>query len=439
MSSKPRSFWLYFLYLHLSNCLVAEPFFLKLLCETYLPGFYYRSLTVPGSAILLIAATQQWRIYKGQDPITRARILRQLKSKSFTQHCVTGLCAIRQTVLFIGQSYADFGLDLWRAGQKRYQFWWQCLVHVFNWARVLVGSERQFPKNLHSYKIVKEPMARIWLNRAYMYFFLAEICQLLLLICVLFSFWRNVPLWGWFDTSLTVAWEASLLFQCIFIYSLSSINALKSQRLAIQSGQDLLELSEMLETQPQRASLGNQEPETEGWQFEYRVILPQTQNFSQWNKCSLESLISRLTDWRARQGDIDVLAISPDGYYFIIELKSHVGEVLWNDAKNTIYHRLKSAPEPIPFKEGDLLDQVKGQARRLKARRKLLRLPERILVFWRAKVCIPTNKRVKRGVLISDKSRLIKDLNKRNRQLVNQAKSCEKKSDSLKRTSKGGQ
>ena len=437
MSRAPRNLWLYLLYIFLGGFLAAEPTLLKLLCQTYLPGFDYRLLTVPTSAILVIAAIQQWRIYRGHHPITGAFVLRQLNSRSFTQNCVAGASAIRRTVSLICQDYADFGLKLWEGGQIRYQFWRQILVHAVDWVRVLLGSEHQPPENSHSHKIATEPMARVWLNRTYRYFLLAEFSQLLLLTYIIFSFWQKVPRWGWLDTSLNVAWEALFFFLCIYMYDLISINALKSQRLANQSGQDLLELAEMLGTQKPKASSANRELATEGWQFEYRVILSQTKKFSQWKKCSLESLISRLPDLSPRRGDIDVLAISPDGYYFVIELKSHVGEVVWNSEKKTIYRRLGTDPKPIPFKEGDLLDQVKGQARRLQAHRQLSQFPERILVFWRAKVCIPENKRLKRGVLISDRSRLIKDLKKRNRQLVKKAKKGEKKSDSLQRTSEG--
>lgn len=185
------------------------------------------------------------------------------------------------------------------------------------------------------------------------------------------------------------------------------MNAIKRQQLANQSGEDLLELSESF-----------QSLEAEGWQFKYRVILPEKKNGFQWKKCNFKSLTSRLSNKQKKQRDIDVFAISPDGCNFVIDLKSHVGEVVWNSEQNTIYHRLVGESKPVSFKGGDLLDKIHAQAKRLKENKKLSRSPERILVFWQAWVRIPENDRIKRGVLISDKSRLVRDLKKRNRQLV---------------------
>lgn len=398
---------LYFFYLVLGGFMAAEPVSLKLFCETYLPGFYYRSLTVPMSVVLGIAAMKQWRIYRGYYPITARIILQQLKSKSFTQQCIAGISAIRQAVLSTRQAYIFLGLKFWEGTKFHYQFLGEVLVSILNWKRKLLTTRHQRTnRNSYSKKIATEPTALVWRNISYGYFLLAQLSQLLL-IYIPVLFWQNVPRWGWFNTTLTFAWEAFLIFLLSFLSDQGLMNAIKRQQLANQSGEDLLELSESF-----------QSLEVEGWQFKYRVILPENKNGFQWKKCNFKSLTSRLSNKQKKQRDIDVFAISPDGCNFVIDLKSHVGEVVWNSEQNTIYHRLVAESKPVSFKGGDLLDKIHAQAKRLKENKKLSQSPERILVFWRAEVRIPENKRIKRGVLISDKSRLVRDLKKRNRQLV---------------------
>jgi hypothetical protein len=360
------------------------------------------------SVVLGIFAMQQWRVYRGYYPITARIILQQLKSKSFTQQCIAGIFAIRQAVSSTRQAYIFLGLKFWEGTKFHYQFLGEVLVSILNWKRKLLTTRHQRTnRNSYSKKIATEPMALVWRKRSYGYFLLAQLFQLLLLIYIPVLFWQNVPRWGWFNTTLTFAWEAFLIFLSSFLLDQGLMNAIKRQQLANQSGEDLLELYESF-----------QSLEAEGWQFKYRVILPENKNGFQWKKCNFKSLTSRLSNIQKKQRDIDVFATSPDDCNFVIDLKSHVGEVVWNSEQNTIYHRLVGESKPVSFKGGDLLDKIHAQAKRLKENKKLSRSPERILVFWQAWVRIPENDRIKRGVLISDKSRLVRDLKKRNRQLV---------------------
>ena len=407
--NKKRSLQLCVRYFLLCGFLVAEPIFLKLLFQIYLPDFCYRLLTVPLSAIFGIASIKQWRIYQSSCSPAGKIKPQQLSFKNIIQQPVASISTIRQAVLSFCQVYKYMGEEFWKGVKFRYQLWSKVLVSVFSWKPVSPKLEPQLPYQNpdHNKKIATEPMALVWRNRSYRYCLWAELYQLLLIIYIPVSFWQNIPRWGLYDTSLTFIWEALLIFLCICQFNVPTINATKRQQLANQSGEDLLKLSETLHSL-----------RIEGWQFEYRVILSQTKNSSRWQKFGLESLFSRLLHLQKRQQDIDVLAISPDGYYFIIELKSHVGEVLWDSDKQALYRRQGKDKNPLPFKEGNLLSKIQAQAKRLKKQKNLSQLPERILVFWQARVRIPENDRIKRGVLISNQSRLIRDLIKRNNQLV---------------------
>ena len=86
-----------------------------------------------------------------------------------------------------------------------------------------------------------------------------------------------------------------------------------------------------------------------------------------------------------------------------------------------LYQQREKDPEPLPFNE-DLLNNVNKQAKLLYKYRELSQFPDRVLIFWRAKVNIVPKKRLKRGVKISEKSRIVKDLEKRNRKLVEKNK-----------------
>jgi hypothetical protein len=158
---------LYFFNLFLSGSLAAEPIFLKSFCETYLPGFYYRSFTVPMSVVFGIVAMQQWRVYRGYYPITGTIILQQLKSKSFTQQCIAGIFAIRQAVSSTRQAYIFLGLKFWEGIKFHYQFLGGILAYMAKWSLMLVKPKYQPRKNSHSNKIASEPMALVWCKRSY--------------------------------------------------------------------------------------------------------------------------------------------------------------------------------------------------------------------------------------------------------------------------------
>jgi Nuclease-related domain len=382
-TNNQKSLQLYFSFLLLAGYFAAEPIFLKLFFQTYLPDFYYRSLTVPLSGVLGIAAIQQWRLYQGYYPITGTIILRQLKSRSFTQHCLTNISAIRRAVLPTCQALKCLGLDFWEGTKFRYQFWSEVSVSILNWKqKSLTTRHQQTNRNSYSKKIATEPMTLFWRNKTYVYCFLAELSQLLLLFYIPVSFWLNVPLWGWFNTSLTFAWEAFVIFIYLYLCNVYIMKAIKRQKLAEESGEDLLELSNMLESL-----------EIEGWQFKYRVTLPKN-----------------------KKKDIDVVAISPNGKYFAIELKSHIGDVFLNSKSKELRRQYGKNLESVPF-EQDFFAQLNANARRLKTSNELQNKPQKILLFWRATVKINKKDRVKRGVLISSKESLINDLRKRNNDL----------------------
>jgi hypothetical protein len=79
--------------------------------------------------------------------------------------------------------------------------------------------------------------------------------------------------------------------------------------------------------------------------------------------------------------------------------------------------QLKRDPEPVPFKK-DFFKQISRQAAILYNSRKLSRFPDRILLFWQAWVKIDPKHRLINKVKISEPSRLIKELEKRNSKLV---------------------
>ena len=282
-----------------------------------------------------------------------------------------GDTTIGQTVTTICQTYANL---------LNPEFWKKVLSYCQICCRV-------FPNLLMS-PFSQEPTVHLHSKKAFKYFGWTGIFFSLLFVCICYLFLINLARWGLFETSLTTLFY--LFCICLTSIALTSlptaINAAKQLRNARRSESDLNALLKLLRK------------ELKGWQFEKRVVLP--------------------SDDPEPKGDIDIVGISPDDNYFVIELKSHIGEVLWNSEADTIYRRFDSEIEAKPFKEGDLLGKMWGQARKLKKHKNLSRLPERILVFWRAWVHIPENDRIKQGVLVSDRKHIAKDLKKRNRQLV---------------------
>lgn len=280
--------------------------------------------------------------------------------------------SIRQTFLLMYEANTFFFLKFREAILFRCKFWREFLLGLF--------------KSSQSYEKSTEPMAEVHRRSSRKYSCLVDIFLGLLIFYIPFLFWHNVPRWGWFETSITVISNyAFFIYLSICLYYLMAVDATKQQKNAHRSDKDLQDLLKMLKNQ------------LKDWRFEYRVVLPSS-------------------DLKAKKGDIDVVAVSQDSKYFVIELKSHVGDVFWNSKSKELRRQYGKNLESKPF-EKDIFDQINGQARRLKTFNKLSRKPERILLFWRATVKINKNDRVKRGVLISNKESLIDDLRERNNDL----------------------
>ena len=232
----------------------------------------------------------------------------------------------------------------------------------------------------------QEPAVYIHLKKALNYFRPISIFISSLLTYVFYLFLTNFSRWGLFETSfITFFYLFSIGITAIALANLPIVmNTTKQLRNAKKSESDLEALLKILRE------------ELEDWQFKSRVVLP-----------SYNSKVKR---------DIDVIAISPDNNYFVIELKSHEGKVTWNSQLKKLYQQLKNAPEPLPFKK-DFLNQVNKQAKLLYNSHKLSQFPDRFLIFWRATVFISTKKRLQRGVQITEPSRIVELLVKRNNKL----------------------
>jgi hypothetical protein len=228
-------------------------------------------------------------------------------------------------------------------------------------------------------------MFHVHSKKAFEYFSLVLIFATSCLAYVVYLFWDNLPRYGLLDTSLTTFFYLFSICLTGIAGFIKVVNTAKQVKNAKESDSDLEALLRMLRK------------ELEDWQFEFRLVLP-----------SIDSKAKR---------DIDVVAISPDNNYFVIELKSHIGKVTWNSEIKKLCQQRTNDPEPLPF-EQDFFDQVNKQAKLLCNFRKLSQYPDRILVFWRARVNINPKKRLIRGVKISDPSRLVKELQKRNTKLV---------------------
>lgn len=281
---------------------------------------------------------------------------------------VTNESLIRQITVMIRQAYVNFLDPKFRTLiTSRFQFHCRVLSSLF--------------KIQHS----QEPMVYVHSKKAFEYFSLVFIFATSCLTYVVYLFWDNLPRYGLLDTSLTTFFYLFSICLTSIAGFIKVVNTVKQVKNAKGSDSDLEALMRMLRK------------ELEGWQFESRLVLP-----------SIDSKVKR---------DIDVVAISPDNNYFVIELKSHIGKVTWNSEIKKLCQQRTNDPEPLPF-EQDFFDQVNKQAKLLCNFRKLSQYPDRILVFWRARVNINPKKRLIRGVKISDPSRLVKELQKRNTKLV---------------------
>jgi Nuclease-related domain len=112
----------------------------------------------------------------------------------------------------------------------------------------------------------------------------------------------------------------------------------------------------------------------QGWQFEYGM----------WLKGGL--------------GDADIICISPQAHAFVIDVKSHRGEVTTDGKK--LHRRMGRSRYSF---EKDFLSQSMKQALQVKKIKKLSFVTP-IIAFSQAKVLVPPGK--VRGVYVVDKSRL---------------------------------
>jgi len=223
------------------------------------------------------------------------------------------------------------------------------------------------------------------------HFYKVSIFATVFFACIFYLFVVNLSRWGLFETGFTSFFYLSLVCFTSIAYLPAVINSIKQLKNAKISEADLEALLKILRE------------ELKDWQFEPRKV------FATANSTVKDTDIDS-------DRDIDVFGISPDNNYFAIELKSHIGNVFWISRIKNLRRQFGKNIESIPF-EKDFFNQLHGGAKRAKKYYNLSRKPEKILLFWRATVKINKNNRVKRGVLISNKEMLVKDLIDRNNDL----------------------
>jgi hypothetical protein len=107
-------------------------------------------------------------------------------------------------------------------------------------------------------------------------------------------------------------------------------------------------------------------------------------------------------------GDADIVCVSPQNRIFVIDVKSHRGDITTDGTY--LYKRL--GKKTYPF-EKDFLSQSKKQAMQVKKQKKLNHFVTPIIAFSRAKISIPSGK--VQNVYVVEKCRLVsllKSLNK---------------------------
>ena len=345
----------YLYYFFLGMYLNAEPFFLKHFFKIYFPNFDDQLLTFPIIAIIGIAGFK-----KLQD--------------------ATGNNDISQIIMAVQTEFAN-----WQNPQFRKRIWSRYKFQP----RDILCLSRGFSS--------KEPMARIRSTRVVVYLCLSAIGFCLLVFCLPYLFSVNLSYWGVFEASFTISVYAFSL--CLIIVALYPVIVDETIQIenALRSEADLKKIVKQLRE------------ELEFWQIESRVILPM-----KLNSCFILRLLKQ-----GKKGDIDIVVTSPERYCFVIDLKSHFGNVKWNSKLNQLCRQLGRNPEYVPFRE-DFIDQVKTQADKLKKHRNLTHRPDKILLFSRARVKHDRarNKRVKSKVLISYPLQLVDDLIDRNQEKI---------------------
>lgn len=115
--------------------------------------------------------------------------------------------------------------------------------------------------------------------------------------------------------------------------------------------------------------------EQEGWRLEYEMLLG------------------------ARLGDADIVCMSPKGRAYVIDVKSHRGEVFTNG--KYLHRRMGSSTYEF---EKDFLERTMKQALQVK-KQKGLNFVTPIVAFSEARVSVPAGKL--RGVYVVEKARLL--------------------------------
>jgi hypothetical protein len=100
-----------------------------------------------------------------------------------------------------------------------------------------------------------------------------------------------------------------------------------------------------------------------------------------------------------RLGDADIVCISPQDKAYVIDVKSHKGEVMVDGEQ--LYRRMGKTNYPF---EKDFIDQTMKQALQVR-KQKGLNFVTPILAFSEAKVSVPSNRL--RKVYVVEKSRLV--------------------------------
>ena len=349
-------------YFFLGLYLTAEPFFLKLFFETYLPDFNYRALTLPISAVVLIAGFK-----KLQD--------------------ATGNNDLRKIIVAVQTEFTN-----WQNPQFRRRILSRYTPRLRYISCLFKGFSSE------------EPMARKRSTRVVVCLCLTAVYLYCLLFYLPHLFLINLSRWGRYETSLTISAYAIPLFLIIITSYPVIVDEITQIKNALRSAADLENISKILRE------------ELQYWQIEKRIVLAKNLNSSQQKKTYV-SLILRLFEQKKR--DIDIIAISPNNNYFVIELKSHLGNVKWNSKLGRLCQQLGRNPEYVPFKK-DFIAQVKTQADKFKKHHNLTHRPNKILLFSRARVKHDRarGKRVKSDVLISYPSQLINDLRERNQEQI---------------------
>ncbi|MGL6341471.1 MAG: hypothetical protein ACRC80_20290, partial [Waterburya sp.] len=255
------------------------------------------------------------------------------------------------------------------------------------WKPILEKSKTSFKDLINSFKKSnsKEPTVEKYRKESLKSICLAAISSILAFTYLPYLFAINVSDFGLFETSFTISLYFFLLFILVLLCIKGvSISTIKQNNGKI-SAQDLDELLCYL-----RSELKN-------WHFEDRVLLKSKK--------------------KEKSKDIDVYAISPNNIHFIIELKSHIGDVFWISKLKELRRQYGKNPNHVPF-EKDFFDVLHSDSEQLQVINGLSREPNRILLFWRATLKMNKGDRLKRGVLISNKEYLIDDLKYRNNDLI---------------------